>query len=262
VEEYHLLAEINNKISSSGSNLTERLEDNLTGNFFGAIRYLPFEVGLKNVLTSVRFNEDIDRNEWGKSLSKIHDYDLEYQFWTKHNEGEIDLLIVHQEVLIGIEVKLFSGLSSDDDNLELIEDPAESNNQLVRYAMMLNRIGTGVRKHLIFLAPLQYSTIVEQAMRSRSIIPNNLALGFISWEEVLESLFLIEHNKLEKGQQLILSDLKNLLLKKEFTRFSGFDLKSTKNIETNGIYRFKAGKRIGWNWPTKYIGGMGYAYKK
>lgn len=260
--DHHLLAEIHNKISRSGTNLTERLEDNLTGNFFGAIRYLPFESGLKRVLASVRFNEDKDRRDWENSLSIIHDYDLEYMFWPKHNEGEIDLLIGHQEVLIGIEVKLFSGLSSEDDNLDLIEDPGESKNQLIRYAMMLNSIGTGLRKHLIFLAPLQYVTIVEQEMRSRRIFPNTISLGFLSWEEVLEGLELIEEDKLEKGQQFILSDLKKLLLKKGFTRFTGFSSSTTKHIELNEIYRFEPRKTIDWKWPTELIGGKGYAYKK
>ncbi|MEK4246582.1 hypothetical protein MKZ20_14770 [Psychrobacillus sp. FSL K6-2684] len=40
-----MIAEIRGKISRSGSNLTERLEDNLTGNVFGALRYLPYERG-------------------------------------------------------------------------------------------------------------------------------------------------------------------------------------------------------------------------
>lgn len=213
-------------------------------------------------MSRVRFNEDKDRREWEKSLSKIHDYDLEYMFWPKHYQGEIDLLIGHQEILIGIEVKLFSGLSSEDDNLELIEEPAESKNQLIRYAMMLNSIGTGLRKHLIFLAPLQYVTIVEQEMRSRRIFPNTVSLGFLSWEEVLESLELIEADKLEKGQQFILSDLKKLLVKKGFTRFTGFSSSSTNPIEANGIFRFKPRKTIDWKWSTELIGGKGYAYKK
>lgn len=42
-----MIAEIHSKISSSGSNLSDRLEDQLTGDFFGAIGYLPFQVGLK-----------------------------------------------------------------------------------------------------------------------------------------------------------------------------------------------------------------------
>jgi|GEM_PF-4181867 len=34
-----MLAEIHNKISGTGSNLSDRLEDQLTGDFFGTLRY-------------------------------------------------------------------------------------------------------------------------------------------------------------------------------------------------------------------------------
>jgi hypothetical protein len=53
-----LLAEIHNKIAANGSNLTDRLEDKLTGDFFGTLRYLPFEIGMKSVLSSVRFENN------------------------------------------------------------------------------------------------------------------------------------------------------------------------------------------------------------
>lgn len=49
-----VIAELHNKISQNGSNLSDRLEDQLTGDFFGSIRYLPFEIGLKPVLVNVR----------------------------------------------------------------------------------------------------------------------------------------------------------------------------------------------------------------
>jgi len=51
----NVLAEIKGKISQTGSNLSDRLEDKLTGDFFGTIRYLPFEIGLGPVLSKVRF---------------------------------------------------------------------------------------------------------------------------------------------------------------------------------------------------------------
>ena len=40
-----MIAEIRGKISHTSSNLTERLEDHLTGNVFGSLRYLPFSLG-------------------------------------------------------------------------------------------------------------------------------------------------------------------------------------------------------------------------
>lgn len=49
-----MIVEIRNKISSSGSNLTDRLEDQLTGNVFGALRYLSSELGLRRAISKAR----------------------------------------------------------------------------------------------------------------------------------------------------------------------------------------------------------------
>ena len=38
-----LIAEIYNKISKDGRNLSDRLEDQLTGDFFGTLRYMSFK---------------------------------------------------------------------------------------------------------------------------------------------------------------------------------------------------------------------------
>jgi hypothetical protein len=56
VEVCPLIAELHNKISAESNNL-ERSEDKLTGDFFGTLRYLPFEIGMKPILLPVRFKE-------------------------------------------------------------------------------------------------------------------------------------------------------------------------------------------------------------
>lgn len=45
-----MIGEIKGKISSTGSNLNDRLEDDLTGNVFGNLRYMSFNHGLKQIL--------------------------------------------------------------------------------------------------------------------------------------------------------------------------------------------------------------------
>jgi Holliday junction resolvase-like predicted endonuclease len=42
----------------------------------------------------------------------------EMEFWYRHSEGEIDLLLPLSNVIIGIEVKYLSGISSEDDTIE------------------------------------------------------------------------------------------------------------------------------------------------
>lgn len=41
-----MIAELHNKISSNSSVNYERSEDELTGNFFGTLRYMPFNKGM------------------------------------------------------------------------------------------------------------------------------------------------------------------------------------------------------------------------
>ena len=45
-----MIAELHGKISSSGSNLSDHLEDKLTGDVFGVLRYLPFHIGMAQIL--------------------------------------------------------------------------------------------------------------------------------------------------------------------------------------------------------------------
>ncbi|PEL70535.1 hypothetical protein CN637_07025 [Bacillus toyonensis] len=50
-----LIAEIYGKISSDGSNLSERLEDKLTGDIFGSLRYLPYRKELYQLVSGIKF---------------------------------------------------------------------------------------------------------------------------------------------------------------------------------------------------------------
>jgi hypothetical protein len=60
-----LLAEIHGKISFEGSNLSERLEDQLKANVFGTLRYIPFHKGFKHILTNVTFFSPNDKKTFG-----------------------------------------------------------------------------------------------------------------------------------------------------------------------------------------------------
>lgn len=45
-----MIAEIRGKVNRQNTNLTELREDELTGNFFGNMRYIPFNKGMKKIL--------------------------------------------------------------------------------------------------------------------------------------------------------------------------------------------------------------------
>jgi hypothetical protein len=81
-----LLAEIHNKVNANGSNLTDRLEDQLTGDFFGALRYLPFEIGMKSILSTVRFENDKITQEWNSMLQVEKGFMQEMKFWYRHTD--------------------------------------------------------------------------------------------------------------------------------------------------------------------------------
>ena len=44
-----MIAEISGKVNRQNTNLSELSEDELTGNFFGSLRYIPFDKGMKNI---------------------------------------------------------------------------------------------------------------------------------------------------------------------------------------------------------------------
>jgi hypothetical protein len=247
-----MLAEIYNKISRSGSNLSDRLEDQLTGDFFGAIRYLPLEIGIRSVLSQVHFISNGVDMKWEHAFENATGYDYEVEFWRRHAEGEIDLILTLPDSVIGIEVKYRSGLSSDDEDLEESVDPEESRHQLIRYSRMLQDIGGTKNKYLVFLAPYPMMSLVRKSIVDRSLNVSNVHLGFLSWQDVLESLESIDPESLEHGQQTIIRDLIDLLIKKEFLRFSGLS-KVTLIPITNESYVFCGFTHNSMSWPTKEV---------
>ena len=235
-----MIAEIHHKISSNGSNLTDRLEDNLTGDFFGAMRYIPFNQGLKPILASCIYPQDlasviegINAEYWNENIS----------FWPYDNEGEIDVIIEFPEIIIGIEVKYLSGLSSNDDiSNELITSDdidqlkKESCQQLARESRIISHKGVDKLKILIFIADESTSISVYNDTISRNIIANGVFLATISWQDILLSL---KQNAFgNKFEQLIQSDLVNLLTGKGFEHFNSFSLEKDISVEKSLYYYY------------------------
>jgi hypothetical protein len=217
-----MIAELHNKISNSGSNLNEKSEDELTGNFFGCLRYIPFNKGLKKVFLEcirpkelVQYIEPLEVNEWSDKI----------EFWKRvkiqDRNTELDVYLDLDDLLIGIEVKYLSGLSSEDevDNSDGIEQI--SYNQLSREARALNHISNDKNKLLILLADELSCVQIYQNVQSRNII-NGVEFGYISWQEVLIALRKIKY--LTPYEQVIVNDMILLLEKKGFKRFESFEM--------------------------------------
>ncbi|MGE7694483.1 NERD domain-containing protein [Lysinibacillus sp. NPDC094177] len=251
-----MLAEIYNKISQTGSNLSDRLEDKLTGDFFGTIRYLPFELGLKHVFSTAQFNQKQVSEKWLEFIENEKGHATQIEFWHREEEGEIDVLLINDKAVIGIEVKYLSGLSSEDqvDGIEL--DYTESIHQLARYSRMIEKYSKDRESYLLFLAPYEMMNTVRKNILNRSIISPSIELGFMCWQDIHDSLLNLDVDQIETGQQLILSDLQALLSKKGLTCFKGFNSNIFNQPIVRSAYSFKHEDSISnntWIWPTKTI---------
>ncbi|MDG5473118.1 hypothetical protein P6709_15300 [Jeotgalibacillus sp. ET6] len=252
-----MLAEIHNKISQSGSNLSDRLEDKLTGDFFGAIRYLPFESGLKQVLEATNFKQNLVKDQWVTELNNQRGYSGTWSFWHREDEGEIDLLLTFPDMIIGIEVKYLSGISSEDVPGLDLAGHVDSVNQLARYSRMLDRISLERNAYLIFLSPYEMMHEVKASMEGRKIIAPSVDVGYLNWEDIHESLKMIDLSLHDQGQQYIVEDLLQLLVKKGLIRFRGFGVNENTVAISKAHYQFNEDRTIRdqkcWNWPTKQI---------
>ena len=236
-----MIAEIKGKLSQTGYNLNENLEDNLTGNFFGALRYIPFDLALRNILSA-----GVHPREVGDLIGKISAYfwSDKIEFWPYDKEGEIDALLNFDDTIIGIEVKYSSGLSSDDDidNSTMIDkqsvEAEDSKNQLSRESRIVSRKGAGKRKILLFIANSESCRTVYEDVTKRNIISNDVQLAYISWQSILVELKKLKLD--DRYYQVIIDDLISLLMKKGFESFKDMDVDFDEDIDQEKFYSFYA----------------------
>ena len=95
-----MVEEFYGKISRSGSNLSDNLEDKLTGDFFGTLRYMDFYDGLQPILCgALRISEEQQETSQTaiqliENVNCTNIRDEEYiKFWPKHDLGELDVLL-------------------------------------------------------------------------------------------------------------------------------------------------------------------------
>ena len=235
-----MIAEIHHKISSSGSNLSDRLEDKLTGDVFGHLRYLPYELGLKPVLKACLFRED-QTSQYAETIERAGTFI--YKFWPKHAEGEPDLILESDTDIILIEVKYLSGLSSDDE----IEDPELSKNQLSREARILEQIKGNKNAFLIFLATQKEAAKIYYQTRDR--ISPGVSFGYLSWTTLYEALREVQQKmELTFPSNMIIGDTLRLLKRKGFERFIGFHT-ITRQV-TNEAFEFNRTHKITFSFNT------------
>lgn len=237
-----MIAELKGKISSKGNNLSDRLEDKLTGDFFGSLRYIPFDKVMKPILKRIK----IMGNDTLGVINILSDIDIEYwadniSFWPYNLLGEFDVVLECKEIIIGIEVKLYSGLSSDDDIDQSLEDMKEQSiNQLSRESRILKeKIQYSNKPALLtFIAPENKCRSICNNVYERNIIEDGIQLGYLSWEEILEEMEKIKlTSKLDNYEGLIINDIILLLKRKGLERFKDFKFEC-KDIDSQLWFRF------------------------
>ena len=231
-----MVEEFYGKISRSGSNLSDSLEDKLTGDFFGTFRYMDFCDGLQPILCGALRKSEKQQEESQAAIQLIENVnctnirDEEHiKFWPKHDLGELDVLLEFDNCCIGIEVKLHSGLSSDD--------------QLMREAEILCDLAKDKEKILLFIAGHESCVSVYRAYKN-VIRKQGVCFVFASWEDILQSMKDLLNggngSKYTSGQRLMISDLVKLLTRKEFDTFlsmtNGISDRPDQPIEKKGYF--------------------------
>ena len=256
-----MIAELHGKISGTGSNLSDRLEDKLTGNVFGTLRYLPFWMGMAQILKAAHI-ESLEQYVGQLDLSYWDDC---IQFWPHHERGELDIFLEFENAVVGIEVKYLSGLSSDDgvDNSGLISGRVseESNHQLARESWIVKEWGHGQKAaYLIFVANDSACVSVYRNTLDRNLIAPGVSLGFISWQEILIQLSRVTPQT--HYHKLILDDLIQLLERKGFGRFSNFELTDCKKINADVYFGYNyTTTEFTFRFPETIRKGDSYEYR-
>lgn len=194
-----MIAEIYHKFSTN-------LEDVLTGDFFGAMRYMPFNRGLNQIFKNYAVSEDPQVTH---ILSNAADDDFNFEFWKRSENGlvEIDGFIPLTSVGIGIEVKYRSGLSGGD--------------QLEKEAQVLDEWCNGKEKLLILIGEAEEAKAIYIENKDKRVF-RDVHLAYLSWQDILLGLdqVLISSSYEKK----MIEDLKTLLREKGFVSFEGFSI--------------------------------------
>jgi hypothetical protein len=224
----------------------ERSEDELTGNVFGNLRYLPFADGLKRVLLMACGTDEVTTNKLSGIINGLSS-DPRVTFWKSYDgvankivEPDVVLEFDNENAVVFVEVKYNSGLSSTD---ELADDnqiiATQSNNQLVREANALCNEHPNQHKILLLLAKASDISSTLKTIERIESFPD-VFIGSISWEDVLfalndalddvsssasSSALSNACNNVKNRNvyaNIILDDLCALLRQKGFERFKGF----------------------------------------
>jgi len=261
------IAEIHGKISDTGINLSERMEDLLTSDIFGCMRYLPPEKALLPFLhTAYSLHGNVFTIPDG--MVRIH-----YSFWPWLKlPGRIPC---EPDVVLGletngravhvvlVEAKYYSGLSSEED------ERLEPNDQLARELDNLDIVSPLdlgwkpeldiVSRTLLFVTQdmgMPYGLLAQSLAEYKRKRNRDGDIFWASWRFLPA---ILEQN-LEKGNSpeniAVLENMLGLLLRKELIMFHGVE-PITEYFTLPEFYQISP---RGYSWPDMPE-SMGVDYK-
>jgi len=252
------IAEIHGKISEAGTNLSERMEDLLTSNVFGCMRYLPPEKALLPFL-------HIARSFYGNAFTitdrivKVH-----YSFWPwLKSPGcipcEPDVVLGletedHHVHLVLVEAKYYSGLSSEED-----ERP-EPSDQLARELDNLDAVSCVAlgwkpeldiaSRMLLFVTQhmgMPHDLLTQSVAEYRRKRNKDGDIFWTSWRFLPSILEKNLETTFDVGHRAVLEDMLKLLLRKELTMFYGVE-PVTQQFKLSGFEFYQLSPR-NYRWP-------------
>ena len=242
------IAEIHGKISHTGQNLSERMEDLLTSDVFSACRYVKPEILLIPFLRQAKgLNGEILNSLLNEQIKGT-----KYLFWPRLHLSEPDVLIAIEFAsgrffLILIEAKYLSSKSSSalsEEELEVAETPVD---QLAReYSdLLVAHESFHIPKSKVVGRALVYVTAhrcIPKGSLQESLteikrftsIAESVNLFWTNWFE----LHPIASEAKNAGglKNVILDDLRLLLERKGLVHFRGFSLDIIGKILEGSIY--------------------------
>ncbi len=252
------IAEIHGKISETGTNLSERMEDLLTSDVFGCLRYLPAEKALLPFLRTARsFQDRVLQLE--AEIVRVYS---SFWPWLKApgcKSCEPDLVLgletegglVH---LVAIEAKYYAGLSSEED------EGVQPNNQLARELDNLNEVTPVVlgwdpgllvaSRTLLFVTQdmgmprADLVRALDEFTRKRKKDGDIFWTSWRFFPSILEKGLATES---DPGHRAVLEDMLKLLWRKGLIMFHGVE-PVVQRFTSSDFAFYRSGPR-GYRWP-------------
>lgn len=243
------IAEICGKISRTGQNLSERMENLLTSDVFSACRYVRPE---NLLLPFLRQAKQIDNESLGPFLEE-QVKNVQYLFWPRLPQSEPDVLIAIEFssgyfFLTLIEVKYLSLKSSpalDEEELGIAETPRD---QLAReyldlldahsiFSIQKSKVSGRALVYITAHRSIPKESLIESHDEIKKFIlgEDNINLFWTSWFELYP--IVSQPKNTLYWESLIIDDLRYLLERKHLVHFRGFSLDNIESIPNGFTYK-------------------------